>query len=587
MATTTSADEDESAVVVEDAGDGDADDAPGYSGPAEDNDADDNGFANGDHVSWALPVGVGHDTGHASSDERHSSSGERHCGDISKMHGRGDKRTARIDRHDADHKRTGHTEDHPTRALKREGDTRGAVKESTMIETATAAIPIVEAPDAARRAGAAIPDMMTGAIVREATLERAYPNRRRMILMSQGLGNRKFANNYTEQALQSLVNEVQRRKKGYWAHAPVDAIMRGDERNLQDLACVAVRESVHYDPVAKRVLADVECTPMALQAIDLAHAAGDTIGVSVEAVGKRASPGSSDIVGWLNYQGFCLVPEGGAGGMTVREADTPALIHEEHEFAMGLLDNLSPHEVKDANASLWEAVGKEYAAQKHLVDEATARMAVARESVMTMPPPAIDMEAAIKESPAIQAIIREAEALRAEKDALAAQNTELASTVDEMLAAENRRLVSTHVEKVVRESNPAFTDKQVAFVTRSFDGATMGERGTYTAQEDLEAAVTREANAYAETLPPTAAPVKEEAAPTAPKKGQLTGLGGGLAAPTAESNAGGTGLTAPTAPKAEAATVAEGGYTAPAAPATVNDMAMSILDRMVNGTLSN
>ncbi len=568
MPTTTSADEDESAVVVEDAGDGDADDAPGYSGPAEDNDADDNGFANGDHVSWALHVGVGHANGHASS-------GERHCGDITKMHGRGDKRTARIDRHDADHKRTGHIEDHPTRALKREGDTSSAVKESAMD-----AIPIIDAPDAARRAGAAIPEQMTGALVREAALEQQYPNRRRMVLMALGGGNKRFGNRYTEQALEALVTEVQRRKKGFWNHAPVDAIMRGDERSLKDLACVAVRETVHYDPVVKRVMADVECTPMALQAIDLAHAAGDTIGVSVEAVGKRAGPGSSDIVGWLNYQGFCLVPEGGAGGMTVREADTPALIHEEHEFAMGLLDNLTPHEVKDANEALYEKIGREYATAHPVV----------RETAAPAQAPTIDMEAAIKESPAIQAIIREAEALRAEKDTLAAQNTELAGTVDEMLAVENRRLVAAHVEKVVRESNPAFTDMQVAFVTRSFDGATMGERGTYTAQEDLEAAVTREANAYAETLPPTAAPVKEESAPTAPKKGQLTGLGGGLAAPTAESNAGpvgNAGLTAPNAPKTEAATVAEGGYTSPAAPATVNDMAMSILDRMVSGTLSN
>jgi len=566
MPTTTSADEDESAVVIEAASDGDADDAPGYSGPAEDNDADDSGYALGDHVSWAVPLGGNDHDG-------------RNCGHITRLHGKGDKRTARINKHDVNHQATGHMEDHPTRILTREGDTRGAVKESVMD-----AIPIVDAPDAAMRAGAAIPEQMTGAIVREATLEHAYPNRRRMVIMEAKTGNARFKNRYTEQALQALVGEVQRRKKGFWGHAPVDAIMRGDERSLKDLACVAVRETVHYDPVAKQVRADVECTPMALQSIDLAHAAGDTIGVSVEAVGKRASPGSSDIVGWLNYQGFCLVPEGGAGGMTVREADTPALIHEEHDFAMGLLDNLTPQEVKDANAPLWEAVGKEYAASKNLIDDATARMAVARESVMTMPPATVDVEAAIKESPAIQAIIREAEALRAEKDTLATQNAELAGTVDEMLAVENRRLVAAHVEKVVRESNPAFTDKQVSFVTRSFEGATMGERGTYTAQEDLEAAVTREADAYAETLPPTAAPVKEDATatPATPKKGQLTGLGGGLAAPTAESNAG-TGLTAPKSEDA-GATVAEGGYTAPTAPKTTNDLVLSWMEGLMGGS---
>jgi len=576
MPTTTSADEDESAVVIEDASDGDADDAPGYTGPAEDNDADD-GYANGDHVSWALPIGASYRTGHTG-----NGSSSRKCGDIRSMHGKGDKRTARIDTHDASHTPTGRMEDHATRSLKREDSLTGAVKESAM-DNAT--VPVVDAPDAARRAGAAIPEQMTGAIVREAGLEQQYPNRRRMVIMEAKTGNARFKNRYTEQALQALVGEVQRRKKGFWGHAPVDAIMRGDERSLKDLACVAVRETVHYDPVAKQVRADVECTPMALQSIDLAHAAGDTIGVSVEAVGKRASPGSSDIVGWLNYQGFCLVPEGGAGGMTVREADTPALIHEEHDFAMGLLDNLTPQEVKDANAPLWEAVGKEYAASKNLIDEATARMAVARESVMTMPPTTIDVEAAIKESPAIQAIIREAEALRAEKDTLATQNAELAGTVDEMLAAENRRLVTAHVEKVVRESNPAFTDKQVSFVMRSFEGATMGERGTYTAQEDLEAAVTREADAYAETLPPTAAPVKEEATvtPATPKKGQLTGLGGGLAAPTAESNAGTAAVVVPKSEDA-GATVAEGGYTAPTAPKTTNDLVLSWMEGLMGGS---
>ncbi len=564
MPTTTSADEDESAVVIEDAGDGDADDAPGYSGPAEDNDADDNGFANGDHVSWALPVGVGYRDGHASS-------GERHCGDITKMHGRGDKRTARLDRHDADHRPTGHMEEHRVSALRYESDRRGAVKESAMATV----VPAGDAPDPFRRAGAGIPAELTGVVVREAELERAYPNRRRVVFMTSGPGNKKMSNVYTERAVQALVSEIQHKPKLYFGHAAVESIMRGEERHLRDLAAVAVRETIHYDPLTKRTLGDVECTPMALQAIDLAHAAGDSVGVSVEAVGKRDRPGSSDIIGWLNYQASCLVPEGGAGGMTVREADTPALIHEEHEFAMGLLDNLSPQEVKDANEALYRKIGEEYATT-HLVVREIAAPAQA---------PTIDVEAAIKESPAIQAIIREAEALRAEKDTLAAQNTELASTVDEMLAVENRRLVAAHVEKVVRESNPALTDKQIAFVTRSFDGATMGERGTYTAQEDLEAAVTREANAYAETLPPIAEPVTEEATtPATPKKGQLTGLGGGLAAPTAESNA---GLTAPTAPKTEVATVAEGGYTAPAAPATVNDMAMSILDRMVSGALSN
>jgi len=569
MPTTTSADEDESAVVIEDASDGDADDAPGYTGPAEDNDADDNGgYANGDHVSWALPVGAAYHNGHT------GNGGERKCGDIRSMHGKGDKRTARIDTHDAAHKPTGRMEDHATRSLKREDSLSGAVKESAM---SNATVPIVDAPDAARRAGAAIPDRMTGVIVREAALEHAYPNRRRVVFMTSGPGNKRMANRYTEQAVQGLVSEIRRRPKMFFGHSPVDAIMRGDERHLRDLAAVAVKESVHYDPVHKWTAGDIECTPMALQAIDLAHAAGDAVGISVEAVGKRDGAGSSDIIGWLNYQSSCLVPEGGAGGITVREADTPALIQEEHQYAMALLDNVTPDELKSANEALYIKVGKEYADAHPIVRETVAPAAQA---------PAFDFEAALTDSPAYQTIVREAEALRSEKDTLAAQNTELAGTVDEMLAAENRRLVAAHVEKVVRESNPAFTDKQVSFVTRSFEGATMGERGTYTAQEDLEAAVTREADAYAETLPPPAAPVKEEATETtkAPQKGQLTGLGGGLAAPTAESNAGNGGNGGLTAPKTEAATVAEGGYTAPAAPKTTNDLVLSWMEGLMGGS---
>jgi len=226
----------------------------------------------------------------------------------------------------------------------------------------TAIVPTIEAPDAARRAGAAIPDVVTGAVVRESILLRQYPNRRRVVFMRQQEGNGRFKNKYTDEALQSLVGEIQRRPKGWWDHSSIDAIQRGDERSLRDFAAVAVKESVHYDPARGAVLGDIECAPMTAQAIDLAHAAGDSVGVSIEGVGKRRAPGSPDVVGWLNYRGFCLVPEGGAGGMTVREADTPALIHEEHQFIMGLLDTLNPAEVKDANAALYEAIGREYAA---------------------------------------------------------------------------------------------------------------------------------------------------------------------------------------------------------------------------------
>ncbi len=164
---------------------------------------------------------------------------------------------------------------------------------------------------------------ITGIVVRESAHDGHHPNRRRVVFLRVGQGNARHGNRYTEQAARALVAEIQRRPKIYLGHASEAAIHAGSERHLGDMTAAAVRETVHYDPATKQVVGEIECSPAALQVIDLAHAVGDTIGVSIEAVGQRASHGSSDIVGWLTYRGACLVPEGGAGGMTVREAATP------------------------------------------------------------------------------------------------------------------------------------------------------------------------------------------------------------------------------------------------------------------------
>ncbi len=176
---------------------------------------------------------------------------------------------------------------------------------------------------------------ITGVVVRESAHDGHHPNRRRVVFLRVGQGNARHGNRYTEQAARALVAEIQRRPKVYLGHASEAAIHAGSERHLGDMTAAAVRETVHYDPATKQVVGEIECSPAALQVIDLAHAVGDTIGVSIEAVGQRASHGSSDIVGWLTYRGACLVPEGGAGGMTVREAATTAAYNDGYTYGYG------------------------------------------------------------------------------------------------------------------------------------------------------------------------------------------------------------------------------------------------------------
>jgi len=171
--------------------------------------------------------------------------------------------------------------------------------------------------------GAAI-QPITGVVVRESASSSRHATRRRVIFLATQAGNARHGNRYTEQAVRALVQEIKRHPKIYMGHTSPASIHAGTERHVGDMVGVAVRETVHYDPTLKAVVGEIECTPHALNLIDLAHSAGDTIGVSIEAVGEPATFGSHDIVGWRNYRGACLVPEGGAGVLTVREAASGA-----------------------------------------------------------------------------------------------------------------------------------------------------------------------------------------------------------------------------------------------------------------------
>lgn len=270
---------------------------------------------------------------------------------------------------------------------------------------------------------------ITGVVVRETAHTAHHPTRRRVVFLAAQAGNGRHGNRYTERAVQALVQEIKRHPKIYMGHQSDAAIHAGTERHLSDLAGVAVRESVHYDPALKAVVGDIECTPSALDIIDLAHAAGDTIGVSVEGVGQPASAGSRDVVGWLTYRGACLVPEGGAGGMTVREAATGAALYYDEDIPMTTTTN-----TQDFLAELMAPIAKTAAVRESAAgteDEGTA-------------------------------IVREAKA---------------------NIRARHRR----------------FTDEQAAFVLdRAIDSFVSDPYGCDT----LEDAVIREADAYAETLPP-------------------------------------------------------------------------------------
>jgi len=272
---------------------------------------------------------------------------------------------------------------------------------------------------------------MTGVVVRETAHTGRHATRRRVIFLTAQTGNARHGNRYTEQAVRALVQEIQRHPKVYMGHATPASIHAGTERHVGDMAGVAVRETVHYDPTLKAVVGEVECTPDALALIDLTHAAGDTIGVSIEAVGEPATFGSHDVVGWRNYRGACLVPEGGAGGMTVREAASGAVGDAEYNYGYGETTTVSTDFRRDLSASLAQAA---------------ARAAAVRES---------------------------------------------AGLEDEGAAAEREVKADLRTRYHLNDDQAGFVLKQA---WRAFENDPYG-------CESFDAVVTREANAYADTLP--------------------------------------------------------------------------------------
>jgi len=322
----------------------------------------------------------------------------------------------------------------------------------------------------------------TGTIVREAGTA-SDPNVFHVQFMRAGGGNKKDGHQYSAAAVEALVPLIQQRRKIFVNHSDRSQVAALGHRPLDQLGGVAVRESVHYDPVLQATVGDVRVRPVMRECIEAAHAVGDSIGVSVEAVGIFDGDGKT-CVGWRRYDSSAFVPEGGAGGYTlaVREADTPALVAEERDFGMGLLDNLSPQDVRESNSALYDRIGQEYATLHPVRETATP-----------------DIETLVRESDAYQAAVRESESLT--------------TRLDDLERERNRAEWSGFITNFVRECGLE-DQRQVAYIADQFTGTTVGgPESVYITQEELEGAVREAASAYLSTL-------------NVPAKGAITGLGG-------------------------------------------------------------
>jgi hypothetical protein len=328
---------------------------------------------------------------------------------------------------------------------------------------------------AAAKAGMAGDD----ALVREAqTAPRS--NRVRVRFMTAGPGNRKDGHHYTPEAVQALVPLIKQQPKMFLDHSLPSQVRERGHRALAELAGIAVRESVRYDPATQATVGDVVLRPKMAEYIETAREAGDTIGVSIDGVGTfRSGPHGKECTGWAGFHSADFVPAGGAGGFTldVREADSPALAMQEREFTMSLLDDLTPQEVRETAYDLYEAIGREYAAQN----------GAASTGQQTGAPPA-------------------------EVERLVRENAALAARLDALDAERNREQTAGIVRDTITAQG-SFSKDQVAFLARPFAGAMIGEKGAYKTPEDLTAAVRETATAYLESLP------KE-------RTGYITDLGG-------------------------------------------------------------
>lgn len=319
------------------------------------------------------------------------------------------------------------------------------------------------------------------------------PDRIPVRFMSVGHGNAKDSHYYTPEAVSALPAFIRRQPKMFIDHSDPDKVRRVGHRSLRDLAGIAVRETVHYDPMAQACVGEVILHPQFRDWIKTAQLARDDIGLSVDAVGDFI-PGTKKCKGWRAFNSVDFVPRGGAGGFTtlpVREADVSidSLTADEYasyrEFDMNALQTMTADDVKAEAPDLYDAIA-----------------AQVREAASTG-----DAGASLSDD-AYQALVRENEGLRADNSALAAR-------MDEFEAERNREQTAIFVAATVREAAASLSDAQVAYVTKPFAGATVGEKGTYADTETLAKAVREAAEEFVALIPAAKGAT-----------GEITGMGG-------------------------------------------------------------
>jgi hypothetical protein len=110
--------------------------------------------------------------------------------------------------------------------------------------------------------------------------------------------------------------------------------------------------------------------------------------------------------------------------------------------------------------------------------------------------------------------VREAAAPQSsDVEKLVRENATLTARLDEMEAERNREQTRLFVDKTIRESG-SLSDAQVAYLARGFEGATVGDKGSYPTPDALATAVRETAAAYVATLPQPGS------------SGEISGLGG-------------------------------------------------------------
>lgn len=284
--------------------------------------------------------------------------------------------------------------------------------------------------------------------------------------MTVGEGNAKDKHRYGPEAVAALVPLIKAQPRMFLDHSLPSEVRERGHRSLTQLAGIAVRESVHYDPALQATVGEVVLRPRMAEFVALARETGVPIGVSVDAVGNfRVGPtGDKECTGWDRFHSADFVPQGGAGGFTldVREADSPALQAAEREFVMGLFDDVTPKDVRETASDLYEAIGKEYVAAHPAPTAGTSA-------------PPVEVERLVRE------------------------NAALAARVDAMEAEKNREQSAQIVSDTIKAQGQ-FTPKQTDIIAQQFKGVMIGATGPYTTPDLLVAAVRESATAHADAF---------------------------------------------------------------------------------------